>query len=75
MGQRASSPAMRLLKPIAAVGDPPAGKDDWDGSAERPPQRKGDIRQHAKHGEYDPEDLAFHAIILCREAGEAAFRK
>ena len=75
MGQRASSPAMCLLKPIAAVGDPPAGKDDWDGSAERPPERKDDVRHYAKHGEYDPEDFAFHAIILCREAAEVSFRK
>jgi hypothetical protein len=65
-------------EPIAAVRDPPTGKGDWDRGSQRPPERKHDVGEQAESGEGDPEDFAFHTIILFRRmssAAEAAFLK
>lgn len=51
-------------EPIAAISDPPTGKYDRDCSGQRPPEWKHDVREHSEDGEYDPEDFAFHRIIL-----------
>lgn len=51
-------------EPIAAIGDPPARKDYRDCRDQRPPEGKHDIGEQAEGGEGDPEDFAFHRIIL-----------
>ena len=75
VGDAGVSPASCVSEPVATIGDPPAGEDNRDGGGQRPPQGKHDIGEQSERGEGDPEDLAFHPIILCRRAAEAAFRK
>jgi hypothetical protein len=65
-GERVVLIAIVVLKPITAIRDPPTGKGDRNGCGQRPPEGKHDVREHAKNGEYDPKDFAFHRIILFR---------
>ena len=53
-----------LSEPVAAVGDPPAGEDNWDCRGQCPPKGKHDIGEQAERGEGDPEDFAFHTTIV-----------
>ena len=53
-------------EPVAAVGDPPARNANGNRGEQRPPQGKHDIGEQAESGEGDPEDFAFHPIILFR---------
>src|ERR1700676_214204 len=63
---RCSNPYKRLLiKPAAAIGDPPRNVADRDGRGERPPEWKQEIRKQSEHREGEPEDLALH-IVDCK---------
>ena len=53
-----------FLEPVATVGDPPARKSYGDCGSQRPPEGKHDIGEQAERSEGDPEDFAFHLIIL-----------
>jgi hypothetical protein len=67
-----------FLEPVTAVGDPPARKSYGDCGGQRPPEWKSEICEQAERGEGDPEDFAFHTIILfwrLPSAAEAAFLK
>ena len=55
---------IKLLKPVAAVGDPPTGEDDRNGGNERPPDSEGEIREEAEYSQAEPEDFALHLAIL-----------
>jgi hypothetical protein len=60
-------------KPITAVGDPPARNTDRDCGEQRPPKRKREVREQAECAEGDPEDFAFHSVIVfSRAIGSAA---
>jgi hypothetical protein len=60
----AASNKKRGLKPIAAVGEPPAGIADGDRCGQRPPERKRHIRDQAEDRESDPKYLPLHISIL-----------
>src|SRR5205085_12160607 len=48
------------LEPVAAVGDPPGGKNDWDSGGAGPPEGKQEISQQPKQHEDRPEYLFLH---------------
>ena len=52
------------LKPIAAIGHPPAENPQRNRCSERPPKRQSKISYQAQYGERGPEDLSFHLFIL-----------
>ena len=47
-------------EPIAAVGNPPAHKANWNRGAEGPPERKNKISHETQDRESGPEDLPLH---------------
>ncbi len=51
-----------LLKPSAAIGDPPGDVRDRNGCPQCPPEWQYDIGEDAEHGEGGPEDLALHIL-------------
>jgi hypothetical protein len=51
-------------EPVAAIGYPPADPNNGDGRAQRPPERKQHVGEHAEQCEADPENLALHAVIV-----------
>ena len=57
-----------LVEPLAAVGDPPTSKDDWNGREERPPDGKGEIGHDSQERHGDPENFALHGLILVPSA-------
>lgn len=65
----ATSSKQRGLKPIAAVGEPPACIADGDRCGQRPPERERHIRDQTEDGESDPKYLPLHISILDAAAG------
>lgn len=55
------------LKPVAAIGDPPAGHADRDRGEQGPPEGQRHIRKEPPDREADPENLALHAVIVAGE--------
>ena len=54
----------RVLEPIAAVGEPPAGISDGNCRGQRPPERKRHVGNQAEYAEGDPKDFPLHIAIL-----------
>ena len=54
----------RILKPAGTVCYPPTEDKNWNGCAERPPERKGDIGDQAEDHKNQPEHLSLHAPSL-----------
>ena len=52
------------IEPIAAVGDPPTGAENRNGSAQCPPERKNAIGRETQNRESGPEDLPLHVFSL-----------
>ena len=53
-----------LLKPAAAIRDPPAHPGQRDGRAQRPPERQGQIGNDAQYAERGPKDFSLHIVIV-----------
>ena len=53
-------------EPITPVRDPPAHNPARDRGGQGPPERQDEVGEQAEDGEYDPEDFAFHHLILGR---------
>jgi hypothetical protein len=55
-----------LLKPIAAIRDPPAHPQEGNRRTHSPPEWQGQIGKQAQHAKCGPEDLSLHMLILSR---------
>jgi hypothetical protein len=53
-----------LIKPMAAISDPPAYEDDGDGCQESPQNGQNEICDQTQDHETDPEDFPSHLGIL-----------
>jgi hypothetical protein len=51
------------LKPVAAVGDPPAESQHRNRGAHCPPKWQQEVRHQAQSAESHPEDFALHGIL------------
>jgi hypothetical protein len=75
MRWRAALDANNGLKPVAAVGEPPARVTDGDRCGQRPPERKCEVCDQAENSERDPKDFPLHTPILILETVMAPRRK
>jgi hypothetical protein len=55
------------LAAAAAIGEPPAENHDRESRGHGPPEGQRKIGKKTQCGERDPEDLAFHIVILQRQ--------
>lgn len=62
---------LRKLKPVAAVGDPPADDADGDGGQQTPQQGQSEIGNQTQRDEDGPKDLPLHFFILTRRRAYA----
>ena len=57
-------PVAALLKPIAAINDPPAHGEDRDGGCESPPEGQQKVGKNSEHQDDHPEEPTLHREIV-----------